>query len=140
MRDAWLHALLGGVLIGTAATLMLWLNGRITGISGIFFDAISGSKESLWRWAFLLGLVSGGAIAAICAKVSVTAPTSAPSWTIPAAGLLVGFGVRLGMGCTSGPGVCGVARLAPRSLLATACFMATGILSVFVFRSIGVIR
>jgi uncharacterized membrane protein YedE/YeeE len=140
MPIAWLHSLAGGVLIGTSATLMLWLSGRITGISGIFFDAISGSEKGFWRWAFLLGLAVGGGIAAFVSQTPITLPTQSPFWTIPVAGLLVGFGVRLGTGCTSGHGVCGVARLAPRSLVATACFMTAGVLSVFVIRSLGVIQ
>jgi uncharacterized membrane protein YedE/YeeE len=140
MPIAWQHALAGGVLIGTSATLMLWLSGRITGISGIFFDAISASEKGFWRWAFLLGLALGGGIAALRTQTPITLPTQSPFWTIPVAGLLVGFGVRLGTGCTSGHGVCGVARLAPRSLVATACFMTAGVLSVFMIRSFGVIQ
>lgn len=138
MPAPWMYALEGGILIGISATIMLWLNGRVAGISGIFFDSISGSEEnSGWRWAFLFGLLTGGFFASWMLGIPITLPTNSPDWTVLVAGLLVGFGVRLGTGCTSGHGVCGVGRLAPRSLLATASFLMAGILSVYLFRSAG---
>ena len=125
--------LIGGALIGLAATLLLWLNGRIAGISGIVGGGLSAPKaDTLWRAAFVAGLVLGPAVywAVAGAPPVVTLQAGWPATL--AAGLLVGWGSRLGSGCTSGHGVCGVARLAPRSLVATAVFMTVAALTVFV--------
>jgi uncharacterized membrane protein YedE/YeeE len=134
MSNAILMALAGGFLIGISAIIMLWCLGRITGISGIFAGAITGESGSRWRWLFLAGLVSG----AFCWHQVSGIPAPAPSeagWPLTiAAGFLVGFGTRLGGGCTSGHGVCGVGRLSKRSITATCLFMASGFATVFVSR------
>ena len=129
--------LLGGMMIGLAATLMLLLNGRISGISGIVGGLVSpGARkggEAAWRVAFVAGLVLGPlGYAAAVGALPVGIEASLPVLVV--AGLLVGFGTRLGSGCTSGHGVCGIARLSPRSVVATAVFMVVAALTVFVSR------
>ena len=124
--------LIGGVLIGLAAVLLLALNGRIAGISGILNGLVtSGDRsERLWRLLFILGLLTGPAIYRLFyGPLRMQVETSIP--VLLGAGLLVGFGTRLGSGCTSGHGVCGIARLSPRSMLATAIFMLFGIFTVY---------
>ncbi|KMO32028.1 YeeE/YedE family protein [Methylobacterium variabile] len=130
-----LSALLGGSLIGASAALLLLLNGRIAGISGILGGLLaSPSRETGWRAAFLAGLVlaplvyagSGGSLPAVAVDASFP--------LLVVAGLLVGFGARLGAGCTSGHGVCGIGRGSRRSLIATGTFMAVAILTVLVTR------
>lgn len=138
----WGAALAGGALIGLASgLLMLWL-GRIAGISGIFHGAVEpGSAqpgERAWRVAFVGGLVGAGVLMNLAvpvdpAAVSFLPPGPRAAWLI-LAGLLVGFGTRLGSGCTSGHGVCGLARLSPRSLSAVLSFMAAGIVTTWVIR------
>ncbi len=127
-------ALTGGALIGASAAL-LWLGlGRVAGISGILAGAATQSGgERRWRIAFLIGLTAAPLLVqAIAGPVAVTA--TAPTARLLAAGLLVGFGVRLGGGCTSGHGVCGVARLSQRSLAATALFTASAMITVALSR------
>lgn len=130
-----LPALAGGTLIGLAAAALLLLSGRVAGVSGIVGGLLAPQAgDTAWRVFFVAGLVAGGMLLpALVAEpfrgLDVTTPAR-----LVAAGLLVGFGARLGNGCTSGHGVCGVSRLAPRSLVATATFMATGALTVFVTR------
>lgn len=128
-------ALVGGALIGLAAAMLLLLNGRIAGISGILGDALGRSDEGRgWRIAFIAGLVAGPlAYALATGAIPPVEITSSPLLLI-AGGLLVGFGTRLGSGCTSGHGVCGIARLSPRSLTATLVFMASGMITVYVAR------
>jgi len=128
-------ALIGGLLIGLAA-LMLWLGiGRIAGISGILGRAIApGAGDRAWRLAFIAGLVAAPLLFGLArGALPATSVTASPA-IIMVAGLLVGFGTRLGGGCTSGHGVCGLARLSPRSLAATALFMGCGVATVFVAR------
>ncbi|KMO36517.1 YeeE/YedE family protein [Methylobacterium aquaticum] len=127
-------ALLGGMMIGTAAALLLILNGRIAGISGIIGGLIGRpSGETGWRAAFLAGLVLAPLLYRLAGSLpAVTVDASVPRLAV--AGLLVGFGARLGSGCTSGHGVCGLGRLSPRSLVATGTFMAVAILTVLVAR------
>ncbi|CAO4163389.1 YeeE/YedE family protein [Methylorubrum extorquens] len=130
-----LSATLGGVMIGAAAALFLLLNGRIAGISGILGGLLAPlSREAGWRAAFLAGLVLAPLVYAGLggSLPPVTVDASFPLLVI--AGLLVGFGARLGAGCTSGHGVCGIGRGSPRSLAATGTFMAVAILTVFVTR------
>ncbi len=136
----WTHALLGGILIGLAVSLMLLLNGRVTGISGIINGTLSPVKgDTQWRWFFVAGLVLGGlTLRVINPNMLPTQFVAAPIGTL-IAGLLVGFGTIMGSGCTSGHGVCGISRLSPRSLVATISFIAAGILAVFIFRKLGVI-
>ncbi|MEO1596040.1 MAG: YeeE/YedE family protein [Pseudomonadota bacterium] len=120
-------ATIGGALIGLAAVLLMWLNGRIAGISGILQGAaFSRGAERSWRLAFVAGLVLGGALYLLVTDGTLLTREGVSPWLIVTAGLLVGVGTRLGSGCTSGHGVCGISRLSPRSLVATLSFMATG--------------
>ena len=122
----WMSALFGGALIGLAATLLMLLLGRVAGVSGILAGCFDGVRnDGGWRIAFIFGLVAVPLIAG-AAGFAVAPPQMPASWSLIAvAGALVGFGARLGGGCTSGHGVCGVARLSPRSLGATVIFVAT---------------
>jgi uncharacterized membrane protein YedE/YeeE len=133
---AALPAVAGGLLIGSAAGLLLLLSGRIAGVSGMAARALGiADKGPPWLQAvgFVLGLQGGALIVALAAGApAVTITSSVP--VLVAAGLLVGFGTRLGNGCTSGHGVCGLARLSPRSLTATATFMSAGVATVFMVR------
>lgn len=133
------YGLLGGLLIGLAGALMLLGAGRIAGVSGIVARAINIGASDMPRagaWAFLIGLPSGAALVELV--FGSPAPRFAPWPLLVLAGLLVGFGTRLGSGCTSGHGVCGVSRLSRRSVVATATFMAAGIATVAVLNLAGV--
>ncbi len=127
-------ALVGGAMIGTSAALFLILIGRIAGISGILGGLLAPKPgETRWRAAFLAGLVLAPLVYGLVASLPpVTVEASFPLLAV--AGLLVGFGARLGSGCTSGHGVCGLGRLSPRSMVATVTFMAVAILTVLVTR------
>jgi uncharacterized membrane protein YedE/YeeE len=129
-------SLLGGLLIGAAAALLYLCNGRIAGISGIAAGALKSSPgDAVWRWLFLLGLIVGAYVAhALGWGPQPEILAGAPLLVL--GGLLVGFGTRLGGGCTSGHGVCGLARLSARSLAATALFMAAGMAVVFILRHV----
>ena len=130
-----LSSLAGGVLIGVAASLLLVASGRVAGISGILGGLLDRSTGDVaWRAAFLAGLLTGGCLLRTITPGAIGAPAVSSPLVLVVAGLLVGFGTRLGNGCTSGHGVCGVARLSPRSLAATATFMAAGMLATFVVR------
>lgn len=124
--------LLGGLLIGTSATLLLLCNGRIAGISGIVWGALVGDDARRWRWLFIAGLVVGALACHILTGIAVPSPGASDPLLIVVAGLLVGFGTKLGSGCTSGHGVCGLGRLSVRSLVATLTFMTAGIFTVFI--------
>ena len=128
------HALAGGLLIGIAAGMFALLNGRIAGISGILGGLLRPlAGDVAWRVAFLAGLLVAPLAYALAAPLP--APRiDAESTVLIAAGLMVGFGTRLGSGCTSGHGVCGLSRLSPRSLAATFAFMAAGFVTVFAAR------
>lgn len=130
-------ALLGGGLIGAAAALLLWLTGRIAGISNIAGNLFStAAGDRLWRALFLLGMVGGAGIYyAVFGNAPVGRPHF-PVWLLAAAGLLVGFGTSLGSGCTSGHGVCGLGRFSKRSLVAVAAFLSTGIATAVVVRHV----
>lgn len=127
-------ALIGGVLIGLAAALFILWSGRIAGISGILGGLLRpGEGDTLWRVAFLGGLIVAPLLWQMFDRLpAIRIEAGYPM--IIAAGLIVGYSTRLGAGCTSGHGVCGISRLSPRSLLATACFMATGFLTVYAVR------
>lgn len=128
-------SLVGGLLIGSAASLLLVASGRIAGVSGILGGLIDRPKgETGWRVAFLAGLLAGGFVLRVLVPSAIAAPAVSSPFVLVLAGLLVGFGTRLGNGCTSGHGVCGVSRLSPRSIAATATFMAAGMLTTFVVR------
>ena len=128
-------ALFGGALIGLAAAMLLWLDGRIAGVSGIAAGLWFGSPtERPWRVLFLAGLVIGaGGWVALTGHVP-QARAAFPAGALAIAGLLVGYGSSLGGGCTSGHGVCGLARLSLRSLVATATFLAAAIATTFFVR------
>jgi uncharacterized membrane protein YedE/YeeE len=129
-----LSAAIGGALIGLAAALLMLTTGRIAGISGIVGGLIGTAADKGWRAAFVAGLILAP-LAAGLAGYTLAAPQMPASWAvIVAAGLLVGFGSRLGGGCTSGHGVCGVARLSRRSIAATLIFMGTAVVVVAVIR------
>jgi uncharacterized membrane protein YedE/YeeE len=128
-------ALAGGILIGTSAALLLVLNGRIAGISGIAAGAMRPlSRDTPWRWAFLVGLLFGPLLYRLADGAWPVVHLDAPWPLIVLGGLLVGYGTRLGGGCTSGHGVCGLARLSPRSIAAVATFMAAAAATVFLVR------
>jgi len=124
--------LVGGLLIGLAAALLLLLNGRISGISGIVGGLlVRNSSEAGWRAAFVAGLLLGASAYVLATGEAVLVRMQASLPVLVAAGLLVGFGTRLGSGCTSGHGICGIARLSKRSIAATAMFFGVAILTVF---------
>ena len=130
-------ALIGGLLIGTSAALFLILNGRIAGISGILGGLLQPDGSDVrWRLAFLAGLFIAPLLYVAFGGVLPHVSLDAPLWLLVVAGLVVGFGTRLGAGCTSGHGVCGIGRGSPRSLAATAVFMTTAIITVFITRHI----
>jgi uncharacterized membrane protein YedE/YeeE len=132
MNNLWMP-LTGGILIGASALAMLALLGRITGISGIFAGAIS-AEHGAWRWTFLAGMIAAPLLYHALSNQPVPLPSPAGWLLTIVAGLLVGFGTRYAGGCTSGHGVCGIGRLSPRSIAATATFIAAGMVTVFVMK------
>ncbi|MDQ7956205.1 MAG: YeeE/YedE family protein [Pseudomonadota bacterium] len=141
MTVDWLHftpwrSLAGGALIGLAAAILVVANGRIAGISGILGGLLRPARNDWgWRLAFVIGLLAAPTVYALVAPLPVPR-IEAGTAVLVTAGLLVGFGTRLGSGCTSGHGVCGLARMSPRSLAATLGFMAAGFATVFVVRHV----
>jgi len=130
-------ALAGGALIGLAASVLLVFTGRVAGVSGILDGFLRpAARDWGWRAAFLLGLLVGGVGLLLLHPGSIVEPVR-PLGTLTVAGVLVGFGSRMGSGCTSGHGVCGLSRLSLRSLVATVTFMATGIATATVMRLMG---
>ncbi len=128
-------AAIGGALIGTAAVAMMGLNGRIAGVSGILTGIFTQPKDDRWwRLLFVIGLLLGGAVPGLVLGLELPRPPTANTALILGAGLLVGVGTGLGSGCTSGHGICGMARGSRRSLVATAVFMTTGAIAVYVLR------
>jgi uncharacterized membrane protein YedE/YeeE len=133
----YMPALLGGVLIGIAVSLLLFVNGRVAGVSGILGGALQKrDRDFPWRLAFLLGLLAGGIVLQILAPEAFVNTTNRGWIVLVTAGLLVGYGTSLGSGCTSGHGICGLSRFSPRSLAATLAFMFFGILTATIFRLI----
>ena len=133
----WMTALIGGILIGISSTIMLAWNGRITGISGMVHGLVTpAAGEVNWRWIFLVGLIGGGALYEFGAGFGRTPQLGFMPLAMIIGGLLVGFGTRMGNGCTSGHGVCGLGRLSPRSLVAVITFLATGMITVYVMRHV----
>jgi len=127
--------LLGGAMIGLAAILLLGLNGRVMGVSGIWSGLIRRSDGPGWRLAFVAGVIAAPlALAALGRPGQVQIDTSMPVFVV--AGLLVGFGTAMGSGCTSGHGICGISRLSPRSIVATLVFIGLGVATVFVVRHV----
>jgi uncharacterized membrane protein YedE/YeeE len=130
-----LSALVGGVMIGTASAAALALNGKVPGISGVFGRILRGVPgDTAWRVLFVLGLVAGGALIFELHAPAAAFESSRNLWQMALAGLLVGFGTRLGGGCTSGHGVCGISRGSKHSIVATLTFMLAGFATVYVLR------
>jgi uncharacterized membrane protein YedE/YeeE len=132
-----MQSVAGGALIGLAATWLYFSLGRIAGISGIFSQSLRNPGQ-LWPPAFVIGLGLGGWLAMALLPASALHLQLEPGWII-AAGLIVGIGTRLGSGCTSGHGVCGIARLSRRSILATIIFVGVGMASATILRASGVL-
>ncbi|MGH1389603.1 YeeE/YedE family protein [Aeromonas jandaei] len=131
MESQWLLSLGGGMLAGLSALILMLFNGRVAGISGILAGALQ--RKTPWRLFFLLGLGAGAWLALTLGWATMPAFTTLPGWPVVLlAGLLVGIGTRVGNGCTSGHGICGMGRLSLRSIVATLTFMAAGFITVFV--------
>lgn len=131
-----MNAIIGGSLIGLAVSMMLLFNGKITGISGILGGLINRkNSDKSWRIIFIAGLLTGGILLKLFYGSHVFAvQTNNNHFDYVLAGFLVGFGTLLGNGCTSGHGVCGISRLSLRSMVATLTFIASGVLSVVIFK------
>ena len=128
-------SLVGGLMLGVATVVLLLGIGRIAGISGIFSSLLKPKRVEMWQALFILGLV----VSPVLYSLARPLPEVAISTSVPlliGAGLLVGFGTRLGSGCTSGHGICGNARLSPRSMAATATFMLFGMVTVYMGRHV----
>ena len=131
-----ISAIMGGLLIGTGAMRTLWTNGRIAGISGILSGAMFPKQQgTLWRLLFIAGLLLGGAVSAIASGGLEVITQASPLMTV-IAGLLVGFGTRMGSSCTSGHGICGIARFSQPSFGATGTFMLAGFITVYLVRHV----
>ena len=135
LSEAFITPLLGGLTLGVAAMWLLFSLGRVAGISGILWGVMAGPDRH-WRVFFLMGLLIGGVVIHAVLGMPVPAQSSTPLPLVVRSGLLVGFGTRMGGGCTSGHGVCGIGRQSLRSIVATATFMVTGVLTVFMIRHI----
>lgn len=132
MPSSWLYGLLGGAMIGIASATLLVTHGRIAGISGVTGSLLQPTtRDRGWRYAFLGGLVASGVIASIVAPSAIGGSVRSLSIVI-VAGVLVGFGTRLGSGCTSGHGICGLSRLSARSIVAVVTFIATGAITTLI--------
>ena len=136
---SWSYGLLGGLMIGTAATIFLLVNGRIMGASGIVGGLVDGSGRRTWveRVLFVIGLVGAPALLGLVYKLPATNATGNIG-LLAVAGLLVGIGTRLGSGCTSGHGVCGISRLSVRSIIATLVYIGAGAVIIVIARNLGV--
>ncbi len=133
----WMIAPAGGVLIGLSATLLLWLNGRVAGVSGILNGVLFPKAGDVsWRAMFFLGLIVAAGLYMALVPGAPLPRTDYSRVGLVVAGLLVGFGTRMGNGCTSGHGVCGLGRLSMRSLAAVLTFMATAIATTFLVRHV----
>ncbi|EOV9520595.1 YeeE/YedE family protein [Vibrio parahaemolyticus] len=127
------ESLFGGILLGISATILLLVNGKIAGISGIMNGIMSPKKgDYSWRLLFAVGMIAGGLISVLMLGVAAPSTANLSLGMVIAAGLLVGIGTRLGNGCTSGHGICGMGRLSKRSIVATCVFMAVAGLTVFI--------
>lgn len=129
--ESIINPLTGGIIIGLTATAYLLLTGKVIGISGIFAQMLF-SKDRYLPMLFILGLIIGGSAYGIITQQTIPFPEQRSPILLIISGLLVGYGTRLGGGCTSGHGVCGISRLSPRSLVATGIFMAMAILTVYI--------
>ncbi len=138
METNWLGGVIGGGLIGLSAVLLLLFNGRITGVSGIVGSLLTSklSYDGLWRIMFVIGILFGAGIYLVVqGELPIQMQTNRSMLIV--AGLLVGLGTRLGSGCTSGHGVCGIARRSKRSITATLVFIGVAMLTVYITRAIG---
>lgn len=132
-----ISALIGGMLIGLSASLFLWLNGRIAGISGLFHGLfLNDKRDFLWRFLFLIGLIAGSQIYYLFPEIAFTPRTHYPIFLLILSGFLVGLGTKIGGGCTSGHGICGIARMSVRSITATLVFILFGVASLYFIRHI----
>jgi uncharacterized membrane protein YedE/YeeE len=132
---AYFQALAGGLIMGAASALLLVVNGRILGISGVLGGALRiHTTEARWRWAFVLGMLAAGMSMDLLMPQAFSDTVQRSPEACVAAGILVGVGTQLGSGCTSGHGICGIGRMSGRSIFATVVFMATGAASVLVVR------
>ncbi len=132
-----ISAIIGGILIGIAAVILLLFNGKILGVSGIVSRAIfKPILQSIWSWVFLLGLILGAAVYRFIFPGQLMIVIEASLPVLILAGLLVGFGTRLGSGCTSGHGICGIARFSKRSIVATGSFMFFGMMIVYLMKNV----
>ncbi len=132
--------LVGGLLIGLSAVALMFLLGRIAGVAGIVWSAVTAQPDNAWRWLFIIGLVVGALLYHLLSGAANPLPSELPWWQAVGAGLLVGFGVRMGSGCTSGHGVCGISRLSLRGIAATVFYLLAGGVSVLLFKhGLGVI-
>ena len=139
MIQSILWAILGGGIIGLAASWLLLSNGRIAGVSGIIGGLIGAwDKQSTWRLSFLSGLLVGGFMLMTIAPHTIVAPQGRTIFMLAGAGMLVGYGTRESGGCTSGHGVCGLTRFSPRSFVATLTFMTTGFVTATLIGILGV--
>lgn len=133
MNPDFINATIGGLLIAFSVIIMMSLLGKVTGISGIMWQSIkldSAEPNKLWRPAFIVGLIVGPALVHVLLDWEFPTPQGDNVWLIVVSGLLVGVGTKLGSGCTSGHGICGIGRFSSRSIVATVTFMVTGILTV----------
>lgn len=135
MNPQFLAALAGGILIGSAAVLLLWLNGRIAGVSSMVSNVLF-SSERMRPALFLLGIIDGAAVYYLLGGAVPVARDGFPVWLLAVAGVLVGIGTGLARGCTSGHGVCGLGRLSLRSLVATLIFLSVAILTTYLVRHV----
>lgn len=127
------ESLFGGVLLGISATLLLLMNGKIAGISGVLTGLLTPkSKDYSWRLLFFVGMISGGMLGTMWFNAYIPTEFAASTGMVALAGLLVGIGTKIGNGCTSGHGICGIGRLSVRSIVATCVFMVVAAVTVFV--------
>ena len=137
--EAFIPPIIGGCMIGLAAVLMMWFNGRILGIAGLAGGLLAPhSEDRLGRLAFVVGVVLTGTVVAITIPAANPGALTSNPMLLIASGLAVGFGTRLGSGCTTGHGICGIARLSGRSLTATIVFMLAAIATVYVTKMISI--
>jgi uncharacterized membrane protein YedE/YeeE len=129
------RSLLGGILIGLSSVLFLWVNGRIAGMSGLVHGLLPPDKPfPFWRLTFIIGLMLGGSFYFLLPSIQFVPRINYPVYLLLIGGFCVGFGTRMGHGCTSGHGVSGIARFSKRSIIATLTFIIFGMLSVYVVR------
>ncbi len=123
----------GGMLLGVSALLLLLFSGKIAGISGIVSGALKNQAgDRVWRWLFIIGMVLGGILGGVAFSADVPTVYDSSLWVLLLAGFFVGFGTKIGNGCTSGHGICGIGRFSTRSIVATCVFMLVAGITVFV--------